>query len=207
MVYPGISADDLAPPPQPTPRPPTVGYLARICPEKGFDRLIDTMESVLSTPDLAHARLVTAGYVAGASPLATRLQQRIQLWDHPEAVRHLGEVDRQGKLAMLQSIDVLCVPTTYPEAKGIFVLEALACGVPFAGFDHGAFGELIEATGGGVLVPPGDVGALAAALADLLTDGPRRARLGRSGRAAVLERFTADHMAQRFLEIAQRAHG
>ena len=61
-------------------------------------------------------------------------------------------------------LDVLSVPTTYREPKGLYVLEALANGVPVVQPRHGSFPELIEATGGGLLVPPGDAHALASAL-------------------------------------------
>ena len=63
-------------------------------------------------------------------------------------------VDRQGKLDFLASLHALSVPTVYREPKGLFVLEALACGVPVVQPAHGAFPEMIERTGGGILVEP-----------------------------------------------------
>ncbi len=68
---------------------------------------------------------------------------------------YVGEVDRQGKIDFLRGLDVLSVPTVYREPKGLFVLESLANAVPVVLPAHGAFPELIEATGGGVLVEPG----------------------------------------------------
>jgi glycosyltransferase involved in cell wall biosynthesis len=78
----------------------------------------------------------------------------------------------------LQNLDVLTVPTVYHEPKGLYVLEALANGVPVVQPRHGSFPELIEATGGGVLVEPGDANDLAAKLHDLLNDRSRLRELG-----------------------------
>ncbi len=78
---------------------------------------------------------------------------------------------------MLGQIDVLSVPTIYRDPKGLYVLESLAAGVPVVQPAHGAFPELIEATGGGKLVPPADSRQLAAGLHQLLIDQPLRQQL------------------------------
>jgi glycosyltransferase involved in cell wall biosynthesis len=112
-----------------------------------------------------------------------------------------GEVNLAGKLAFLDSIDVLSVPTAYQEAKGIFVLEALARGIPVVQPAHGSFRELIYSTGAGLLVPPNDPQKLAEAIAELLRDPQRRQQLGRQGQSAVLSQFTDDHMAAKMLQL------
>ena len=104
------------------------------------------------------------------------------------------EVDLEGKVRFLRSLDVLSVPTSYHEPKGLYVLEALANGVPVVQPRHGAFPEVVEATGGGVLVEPDDPAALAEGLAQLLDD-PNRGALGRAGRQAVFERYNDEGMA------------
>jgi glycosyltransferase involved in cell wall biosynthesis len=123
------------------------------------------------------------------------------------AVRYVGELNSQSKLDLLDAVDLVCVPTVHPEPKGIYVLESLARGVPVVLPAHGSFAELIDATGGGLLVPPGDAAALARALAELLSDAPRRARLGQAGQAAVRNAFTEDVMAARMLECYRRSLG
>ena len=86
-----------------------------------------------------------------------------------------GAVDRDGKLAFLQTLDVLSVPAPYDEPKGVFLLEAMGDGVPVVQPRRGAFTEIVEKTGGGVLVPPDDTKALADALHGLWQDpGPPR---------------------------------
>src|SRR5262249_44416387 len=123
-----------------------------------------------------------------------------------ESYRYWGEVDRQQKLDFLQVIDVLSVPTPYQEPKGLFVLEALSAGVPVVQPAHGAFPELLQATGGGVLVRPEDPQALAEALHTLLLDKSLRQALAIQGRTAVLEQFHAAAIAERTIrELSQIA--
>ena len=209
VVYTGITRDYLAPS-APAPRrtggPPTVGYMARICSEKGLSRLTDAFILLRQRPGMAEARLKVAGYLGGRDEAWFReLQRRWSDAGMAGAVEYVGEVDRQGKLALLDGIDVFSVPTAYPEAKGIYVLEAMARGVPVVQPAHGSFPELVGRTGGGVLVPPGDAEALAEALAALLADPERRAALGRKGWAAVEFAFTDEHMAVNMLNVYEAA--
>ena len=109
---------------------------------------------------------------------------------------------------LLQSSHVLSVPTVYHEAKGLYVLEALAAGVPVVQPRHGSFPELIEATGGGLLYDPAqtsDATGLADAIAQLMDDPDRRRRLGRAGQAAVREHFNDEVMADRTWTLYENA--
>lgn len=205
VVYTGIAQEYLGPladRPSLNGHVPTVGYLARICSEKGLANLIDAMDLVRGMPNLSEVRLQIAGYLGGRDQKwFDHLKQRIDSGPLRGAVTFLGEVDQAAKLRMLDSIDVFSVPTVYPEAKGIYVLEALARGVPVVQPAHGAFPELIRLTGGGVLAAPSDPRRLAEALAELLGDAPRRHQLGRAGRAAIESTFTDDHMAENMLRV------
>ena len=98
----------------------------------------------------------------------------------------------------------LSVPTTYREPKGLYVLEALANGVPVVQPRHGSFPELIEATGGGLLVNPDDPEDLARGLYDLLNDRDLRERLGRQGKEVVHSRFTAANMARETIAVYEK---
>jgi glycosyltransferase involved in cell wall biosynthesis len=181
-------------------RPPTIGYVARVCPEKGFGQLLDALVLLRRMPGMADARVVAGGYMG---PGDRRWFEGVTR--RADGVRYVGELDRRRKLELLDSIDVFCVPSVYAEAKGIYVLEALSRGVPVVQPAHGSFPELVERTAGGVLVPPGDAAALADALASLLRDPARRAALGRAGRDAVRGGFTEDHMAAKMLPVYRGA--
>ena len=206
VVYPGVPAEYLAEPPRASRAgdgaAPVVGYLARMCPEKGIDRLVEAMLLLHEMPGMSEVRLRAAGYVGKRDErFYDDLRHRVAASKLNGRASFLGEVTRDEKLALLDAVHVFSAPTAYAEAKGIFVLEALSRGVPVVQPAHGAFPELIEQTGGGVLVPPDDPGALAEALAALLRDAGRRKQLGEAGREAVRSSFTDDHMAERMLNV------
>jgi glycosyltransferase involved in cell wall biosynthesis len=104
-------------------------------------------------------------------------------------------IDRAAKVAFYRSLTVLSVPAEYGEAFGLYVLEALAAGVPVVQPRTAAFPELIEATGGGLLCAPGSPAALAEAIGSLLADPARARALGDHGRVVVGREFTAARMA------------
>ena len=103
---------------------------------------------------------------------------------------------------------MLSVPEKQPVAYGLYVLEALAAGVPVVEPASGVFPELLEITGGGLLCEPNNVEALADAIGSLLLDPAKARRLGEQGRAAVSEKFnieqTAEQMVRIYGEIAQK---
>jgi glycosyltransferase involved in cell wall biosynthesis len=182
-----------------------VGYFARISPEKGLDELADAYcrlrERSRSTP----MRLDAAGYMAAAqAPYLAQVKKRLAAAGLAGEFTYHGPVDRDGKIAFLRSLDVLSVPAPYAEPKGTFLLEAMAAGVPVVQPRRGAFPEIVEKTGGGIIVVAGDAGALATALLELSQDRERLARLGRRAYEGVREHYTIQRSVDRLLEVYSR---
>jgi glycosyltransferase involved in cell wall biosynthesis len=185
--------------------PLIIGYMARICPEKGLHILLEAFRLLLERRPQANLKLRVAGYVgARDEPYLAEQKRLIKDWGIDDHIEILGEVDLEGKRELLSSADIVSVPTTYREPKGLFVLEALAHGVPVVQPAHGAFPELMEATGGGLLVEPDSPSALADGLQQLVDDPKERSAMGRRGTQAVREHFNSDRMAARTLEIYQQ---
>jgi len=183
----------------------TIGYFARICHDKGLHQLVEAFRLLCQEPGLPPIRLRAGGYLGTADrPYLAEIQHRIDQWGLSGQFEYVGELDRAGKIAFLQSLDVLSVPTVYRESKGLPVLEALANAVPVVLPEHGAFPEIVADTGGGLLHAPGDAAALAAALKQLLLNPSLADELGRRGQAAIRDRYTAERMAQRTLDLYQR---
>jgi len=187
VVYNGIALEGFAPADQPPPVP-TVGFLGRMHHGKGLALLADAFRRL----NIPGARLRVAGAMTPADkPLVAAV--RAQLGDR---VEFLANPDRSAKIAFLQGLSVLSVPTLYAEAFGLYLLEAWACAVPVVQPRHGAFPELIAATGGGLLCEPRNADSLAAALRELLADPARARQLGETGCAAVREKFSVQRMAE-----------
>jgi glycosyltransferase involved in cell wall biosynthesis len=186
-------------------RPPTIGYFARIAPEKGLHLLVEAFLILARREGAGDVRLKVGGYLAGKGiAYAGALRQRIASAGLASRVEVLGTLGAEAKARFFRSIDILSVPTIYPDPKGIFVLEALASGVPVVQPAHGAFPEIVAATGGGLLHEPGDPDDLAAKLASLLDDPRLRTDLGERGRAAVRGRFSARRMAEGTIAVYDR---
>ncbi|MGD8375936.1 MAG: glycosyltransferase family 4 protein [Acidobacteriota bacterium] len=203
VVHLGIRLDDhLEAPSRPTAEPFTIGYLSRICPEKGLHHLADAFRLLAEQVGPEHVRLRAAGYLGARDRrYLDSIRSRVRGWGLGDRFEYLGEVDRAGKLAFLQSLDVFSVPSVYRESKGIPALEAMASAVPVVQPAHGAYPEILEHTGGGVLVEPGRAEALASALRALRDDPVRRRQLGLAGREAVRARFNERVMAEATLEV------
>jgi glycosyltransferase involved in cell wall biosynthesis len=181
-----------------------IGYLARIAPEKGFHFLVDALCLLNQRSDLPPWRLRAAGYLAGhRKSYLEEQRKKAELAGWGERFEYLGEPDRQEKIRFLESLDLFSVPTAFLEPKGLYLLEAWACGVPAVQPGHGSFPEWIAATGGGLLVEPHNPSALADGLARLLLDGDQRRQLGAAGQTAVHERYTARHMAEETIKVLQ----
>jgi glycosyltransferase involved in cell wall biosynthesis len=198
VVQPGINlAGHGSPIEIRTEEPLTVGYFARICPEKGFHRAVEAFIRLRQRPGAPRAKLRASGWLGPNNrhyydEQVKRLEAAGLLADF----EHVESPSHDDKVRFMRSVDVLCVPTVYKEPKGLYVLEVWANGVPVVLPAHGAFTELVEATGGGLLVPPDSIDALADGLLRSLTDHDGRRRAGAAGAAAVRERFTAEVMAR-----------
>ena len=211
----GTGSELVAPKPAKSGRPevpvpipsqaPTIGFLGRVCPDKGLHLLAEAVALLAEAPGMAPVRLEAAGYLApGDRAYLAEIEAGLQRRGLADRFRYHGELDRLAKIAFLRSLAVLSAPAVFPEAKGLPVLEAWAAGTPVVAAGHGAFPELIEDTGGGLLHAPHDAAALAAALEQLIQNPQHAAECARRGHQAVHERYHAARMARRTIELYEK---
>ena len=182
-------------------QPFTIGFFARVAPEKGLHVLAEAYRLVRKDGRIENACLRAAGYLAPEHrSYLSEIQEAMNQAELGSEFKYEGVVDRQQKIAFLQSLDVLSVPATYNEPKGIFLLEAMACGVPVLQPRRGGFTEVVERTGGGLLVEPDNVDALTEGILKLATDRELRASLGQCGFQKVREHYSVSRMADSALE-------
>jgi glycosyltransferase involved in cell wall biosynthesis len=200
----GIDADSYGPPARVPGTPFKIGFFARVAPEKGLHLLAEAYVRLRRESDFAGSALEVAGYLA---PEHRRYLHRVERLMKKAGLSHefhyRGELDLAGKIEFLRSLNVLSVPSTYDEPKGIFLLEAMASGVPVVQPRRGAFPEIVERTGGGVMVEPDDAARLADGIYGLWKNLEQAAELGRRGAEGVRRYFSASHMAARALEAFQ----
>ncbi len=179
-----------------------IGYLARIAPEKGLHLLAEAYHLLRSAGDLGKLSLEVAGYLAPEHrQYLDSVRSSMREWGLEDEFHYRGEVDRQQKVRFLQSLDVLSVPCTYDEPKGLFVLEALANAVPVVQPRRGSFPEMLEQTGGGLLVEPDSAHSLADGIRRLHQDTAMQLQMGRAGYENVHRHWNIQTMADRTLAV------
>ncbi len=182
-----------------------IGYLARIAKEKGLHVLIDAFIKLKKTTVGKDAHLLIAGWLGDHNrTYANEQTQKLDDAGLSEDYHFLGTIERPDKVELLRRLDIFSVPTTYEEPKGLFVLEAMAAGVPVVQPNHGAFPEVVESTGGGILCAADDPDDLADKLLELVADQERRKSLGATGRKSVTEKRNAPTMARDMLAVFEK---
>lgn len=203
----GYPAEVTARPPN---APPVLGYFARMCPEKGLDLLIDAFLLLARRPAGRELQIhIGGGCGPGDEPFVAAQRRKLADAGLIERARFFPNVDHAGKIAFYEGLTLFSAPAPYNEAFGLYLIEALAAGVPLIQPRHAAFPEIIQATGGGIICEPGNPVALADAIESLLANPSRAAALGEAGRAAVRRDFTIKRAARNYLSafesVAARA--
>jgi glycosyltransferase involved in cell wall biosynthesis len=196
VIYPGIDLAGHGPRSASPARPFTIGYFARICPEKGLHVLAEAFRG-LRLELKKHCRLAVSGWLGeNQRSYFQNIKDQLKTWNLISDFDYHDCPDHASKVAFFQNVDVLSVPTVYREPKGLYILEAWANGVPVVQPSHGSFPELIDASGAGLLVNPGDPQALASGIAQLMDNPDLRKQMGKKGIEAVRNRFHAEEMAR-----------
>lgn len=204
IVPPGITVEDFSPREPRNPVEFVIGYIARIASEKGAHLLLDAVRHMRDheTAQTPKVKLRIAGWVSAEyEPYLAELHAKVKEWRLSDRVDFQRYIGRHEKVAFLRSLDAFSVPVTYAAPKGLYVLEAWACGVPCVQPAIGVFPELIAATAGGLLCEPRDFSSLRNRL-EYLRDNPAEAdAMGQRGRQATLQNYTAQNMAEATLAL------
>jgi glycosyltransferase involved in cell wall biosynthesis len=169
--------------------------------------LVTALHAMEKAGGMPPYRLRVAGYLDRPDrAYLNEIQKLVTAWNMSNRFEYVGEVDHAGKIAFLESLDVMCLPSLIRESKGLPVLEAWACGVPVVLPDHGAFSEMVADTGGGLLYDPDRAEGLAEALTRILCDDAFAAQCGRAAQRAVHERYIAPRESREVLAMYERLH-
>jgi glycosyltransferase involved in cell wall biosynthesis len=183
---------------------PVVGYLARLTPGKGLCSVVDAFLELHRRGRVREARLVCVGTMIESDAACVEEQKRKLRGAGLERYAEFeANVSRELKIELLRGFSLLSVPALYGEAFGLYLLEAMACGVPVVQPRTAAFTEIVSETGGGILVEDASPEALANAWEALLLDPARADALGQAGRQAVHRDYSMRAMAERFVAFAR----
>ncbi len=195
----GYTRDDLGP------TVPTIGFLSRMCPDRGLEKLVDAFILLKQKDKLWPVKLrICGGRLACDESFLDRLSEKLRAAGILADVDFLPVFGRESRLEFLRSLSVLSVPEAKPVAYGLYVLEALALGVPVVEPAIGCFPETLALTGGGVLYEPNTAQKLAETLESLLLDPQATRRLGAEGRAGIAKSFEIGQTAAQIVGIYEQ---
>jgi glycosyltransferase involved in cell wall biosynthesis len=180
-----------------------IACACRAAREKGVHHLLRAFDQVARATEEARRRPVLL--FIGDGPLLPELRQLRDSLETRNEIFLAGY--RPDARVLLESADICVVPSIWQDALPLAVMEAMALAKPLIATRVGGIPEMIEDQTHGLLVPPGNESALAAAIRQLMTDKALARRLGEAARARVGERFTPQRQIRRILAILEEGWG
>jgi glycosyltransferase involved in cell wall biosynthesis len=201
----GLNLEGYPPAPAAQFSPPVIGFFARMCREKGLPVLVDAFVQLRQRSKAPPARLkIGGGCGPSDEPVVEEQKRKLAQAGLLGEVAFHPNVSREEKIAFFKGLTLFSVPVQYNQSFGMFLLEAMAAGVPVVQPATAAFPEIVEATGGGVVAAP-RAEALAEAMESLLLDYGRWEQLARAAHRAVHTQYAMPRVARMFLEVVGQA--
>ncbi len=175
-----------------------------MCEAKGLPLLVDAYIELKKLPNYQAMKLMVGGGMGPSDePVVEALKTKLNQAGCLDDVTWRPNLDREEKLEFFSKLTVFSVPALYGETYGLYLLEAMAAGVPVIQPPHAAFPEIIEATGGGVLTAGLSKDDLAESIDSLLKDKTRLKQTADAAIQSVNQSHQSIHMAKRVLEVYQ----
>jgi len=186
----------------PAENPQIIGFVSRICEENGFEILVDAFLLLKEKPVFHSLKLKATGGMTGddtkfINKQINKLKQKNLLADF-EIQKNF---DQSALGDFFSSVTVVSVPVLKGEAFGLYQIEALASGVPLVQPALGAFPEIVNVAGGGVIYEPNTPAALAEKLSEVLLNPSELERMSLAGRKSVEKHFDCSVQSRKMVEI------
>ena len=199
-IHNGINLDGFEPSALPD-NPPVLGYFARMCPEKGLDTLVDAFIRLKQTGQVPGLKLAVGG---GCQPCDEGIRRGTKAAAPDRRPARRGRASGRTSTAtrswrFTEDSPRSACPAMFGEAFGLYVVEAMASGVPVVAPNHASFPEMVEQNQAGVICEKGSAAALADAIGQLLLDRERLAKCAAAGRQAAVQTHNIERMAESFV--------
>lgn len=183
-----------------------IGYLSRLCEENGLDILIDAFILLKSMPgNNAGHLLLTGGSTGDDAAFIAEQKRKINQAGLADQVRFIHDFSQEKRNAFFEQVTVLSVPVRHGEAFGIYLTEAMAAGIPIVQPALGAFPEIVQGSGGGVIYQENTPLALAETLKQLLSDSDQLATLSAQARQSIEQTFNIHALSKEMAAIYEQA--
>lgn len=185
-----------------TAKKPAIGYISRMCEENGLAVLVDAYILLRKNPDFSEVTLhITGGKTNDDTDFIKEQKRKISRAGVPDSVFWLEEFDGEERLNFYDTVRIISVPVLNGEAFGLYQLEAMASGIPMVQPALGAFPEVINSSGGGLVYTPNDAAHLAEALSSLVLDEEKLLALSTAGLEGVKEHFDIHSQAKKMVNL------
>jgi glycosyltransferase involved in cell wall biosynthesis len=186
--------------------PSAIGYFSRVNHHNGFDKLVDAFIELKKKDLITGLTLhVCGGFTGNDKPFISQQLKKIRGHKLEKSVRIYPEFQGDRKMEFFDNVDVISVPVRKYDGYGLYILEANAAGIPVVQPATGAFPEIIDTTGGGIVYTPDTVSDLATGLNKLFKDKELISSLGEKGRKMVLQELSLDKMSAGLSEVYNKA--
>ena len=187
---------------------PAIGYFSRLNSHNGFDKLVDAFLKLKSGTRFDDFELhICGGYTGDDKPFVKEQLMKIREHGQKDKVKVYTEFHGEAKAEFFSNISIMSVPVRKHDASGLYILEANAAGVPVVQPATGAFPEIIEMTGGGIIYQPDTVEELSDSILKLSVDHSLRSELGAKGRKGVEDFLSMRNMAPGIIDIYNKVTG
>ncbi|HLN56751.1 MAG TPA: glycosyltransferase family 4 protein [Bacteroidales bacterium] len=176
---------------------PAIGYFCRVNIHNGFDKLVDAFIILKKQNRLPGLTLhVSGGYTGDDKPFIREQIKKVKNEGLEKSIKLYPEFLGSDKLDFFGNIDLMSVPVRKYDGYGLYILEANAAGVPVLQPPTGAFPEIVEKTGGGLIYGKDDVASLADGIENLLKDRQKLLQLSVAGKENVLKKLSLESMSR-----------
>jgi len=183
-----------------------IGFVSRMCHENGADILVDAFILLKQKKEFDDVELVlTGGSTGDDKKYLSEIRGKLKHHHLMNQVEFHEEFEEEGLREFLEKVSVVSVPVRNGEAFGIYLLECMVSGVPVVQPALGAFPEIVNLTGGGVIYESNTPEVLAETLEKVLSDPDELDRLSRKGSKGVEQHFHIDIQARRMVKVYEEA--